>query len=132
MNEDYRAALRGLMERKGLPVRIDQEDKIRYPNDPDMWVSVHGWVDRDAEEHGRTCGWKVDPGVHLTEVSYAEFTDTERPADVSVGINVEPTESAGIRCTCGQIEGVTLRWEGSIMEAIQTIFGTSGPGSIIL
>jgi hypothetical protein len=133
MDKEYRTALRDLMAKKGHPVEFDERWKSDYPDSPDLWVSVYGWVDHRADEHGRVCGWEVPAGVALTEVSYSEFTDTDADNKTTLGINVTPTESVDIRCRCGEFRGVTLRWEGSITEALQTIFGMpEASGSITL
>jgi hypothetical protein len=123
MDASYRAALRGLMARLGQPVEINREDRAQYPDDPGMWVSVYGWRDYQAMEHGRECGWIVPESVVLTEVTYSEFTDTYSDNDQTVGINVESTKSADIRCTCGQYTSMTLRWDGTLREALEQICG---------
>lgn len=132
MNDEYRKSLRDFMARRGRPVEISENDRTRYPDFPGLWVSTYGWVDGEAQEHAQSCSWVVDAGVSLTEVSYSEFTDTDSDNKETVGINVEPAGTSDVRCTCGQYRGVTLRWQGSLMEAVQEIFGTPGPGRIVL
>lgn len=133
MDEGYRKALRKLMERKGLPVKFEERERERFPDSPHMWVCVYGWVDYDAREHGRNCGWEVPAGVILAEVTYSEFTDTEAPNVDSIGINVESSGDSQIRCMCGRFSGMTLRWKGSLADALQELFGPpSSHGPIIL
>lgn len=147
MNEalqaDFRAGLRRLLSEQGQVVQVKDEDRERYPSSPERWVSPYGWEDFDATYHVKTpteqeraqwpdvekyyhsCSLVVPEGSILEEVSYSEFAGTGHEYDESVGINVyggpegAPTE---VRCSCGKYRGLTVRWQGSLTDALTFLF----------
>lgn len=134
MNEEYKAALRELVARKGKPVEF-YEPRSTY-EDPEECVSPYGWVWHEADEHTlqmsdetRTkyrhnvedypgCEWVIDEGAVLKERTYSEFAGTEASNNEVVGINVTPA-----RCKCGKYTGVTLRYTASLAETLRELFG---------
>lgn len=141
--DGYAEAIRDFIARRGRPVEIIEGERERAPDDPSAWVCVHGWLDQGAYRHCRPlmgerdtisgdCHWVVPAGVHLTEVSYSQFADTNSDNDVEVGINVasvvdEHGVGASIDCACGKYRGVTLRWVGTLGDVLREITGSRQP-----
>ena len=124
MSEEYKAALRDLMRRKGRPIRRRSE-----PQWPEFHVSTYGWLDYAALVHAgyEGCGWLVEPGAVLVEQAYSQFTDTDHDNESEVGINVGP-----VRCTCGKYTDVTLRYVGSLGEILRDLLGPKTTPTITL
>lgn len=139
MRDEYKAALRDFMERKGRPVHFTEG----YNGGKD--VSPYGWPDDAAENHifsydrvddgskyGKHvkvfhCGWIVPEGAVLTEETYSQFLDTFSGNEEEVGINVE-----GCHCKCGKYQDVTLRFAGSLGDVLRGLFNTEDKPGITL
>lgn len=142
--EEYRAGLRSLLREEGKVVKIDERGKERYPNTPEQWVSYYGWEDFDATAHLHTptaqerkqwpdadqyyhsCSLIIPEGVQVEELTYSEFAGTFVDSDSTVGINAyggARGEASELRCSCGKYRGLTVRWEGSLQEALSHILG---------
>lgn len=141
---EYRAGLRSLLQTQGKVVKFYERNVERYPDRPEQWVSPYGWDDFEATAHLHTptaqeratwpdadefyhgCSLIIPEGVTLEELSYAEDMGTGVEGIDTVGVNAyggpagSPTE---LRCTCGKYRGLTVRWEGSLREALQAVLG---------
>lgn len=116
MPEEYKAALRDLMKRKGRPVQFMEK---RYDWEDDDQVTPYGWTDWTTLDHVENdCEWVVEPGVKLVERSYSQFTDTFHSNEDEIGINVSP-----VSCRCGRYTDQTLRYVGSLGDILQELFG---------
>ena len=146
LEEEYRAGLRRLLEENGVVVRIDEQERRRSPEDPSYWVSPYGWKDHDATQHVKSptardlatwgeeecnryfgrCGLIIPAGASVEEVTYSEFQGTFVDNDSTVGINAYGggrTSETSIHCTCGKYRGLTVRWEGSLRDALMAVLG---------
>lgn len=137
--DEYKAALRAFMVKKGRPVRFDERYGVKEPD-------VYGWTDLAAEDHIFTherrdadnrhgyeyvrvqhCQWVVPEGSVLVEETYSQFAGTGCGNDNEVGINVSPCH-----CACGKHTDITLRFSGSLGEVLRELFGLSDRKGITL
>ena len=141
LEAEYKAGLRRLLSSKGAAVEISNGERKQWPNSPEMWVSTYGWKDQAATDHflkvgavareryGKRypeCELIIPEGVELTEVSYSEFQDTFSDNAETVGVNAyggEKGEETEIRCSCGKFRALTIRFEGTLREALEEILG---------
>lgn len=124
-NDEYKARVRHLIERKGRPVEINPNP--RFVGDD---VSTYGWVDYKAEYHTRKhdkycqanctdhadCEWIIPMGALLQEKTYSMFTDTYSGNADEVGVNVSPAH-----CACGKYTDVTLRYTASFGDMLREV-----------
>lgn len=72
------------------------------------------------------CSIIIPEGVEIQEVSYSEFQDTYSGNLDTVGINayggIKGSESE-VQCSCGKYRGLTIRFEGSLYSALESILG---------
>jgi len=76
------------------------------------------------------CSLVIPEGVEVKEVSYSEFQDTFSSNKEKVGVNAyggDKESPTTIHCACGKYSGIMVRWEGSLMEALQSILGLNKP-----
>lgn len=131
--EEYKAAMRAFMERKGEKIRVES---LGYSWEEPDEVSVYGWSDWEARRHtypagdpwkGDGCHWVVPEGARLYERTYNQFQDTFTDNKDEVGINV-----AGCRCACGKYQDVILRYTGTLAEVMQEITGVPNHAEVTL
>lgn len=103
----------------GVPVQISEREKLKWPDSPDLWVSVYGWQNFDAQKHLRTCQVVIPDDVELTEVTYSEFLDTFLGNRDEVGINAYSEIGTGIHCACNAHTNLYLRYSGTLGEIIE-------------
>lgn len=136
MDENYKAELRHLVEKKGVPVEINRDAEYDFDE-----VSTYGWVDHEARDHATAhypgengcaryddtlypctrhdaCEWIIPTGAELKERTYSQFADTDSSNVNEVGINVYPAH-----CACGKYKDVTLRYTASLAETLRELFG---------
>lgn len=127
---EYKTKLREFVELKGAPVQFERQS-WQYPQEQEP--SVYGWKDYERMEHIKPfdkspgCSWVVPEGAVLTERAYSQFVDTEAENEHPMGINVTPCH-----CACGQLEDVTLRYEGSLQEVAAHVLGVAKSQSLTL
>lgn len=142
IEEEYRAGLRELLRTHGTVVQIKEAQQARHPELPEQWVSVYGWEDFDATAHLHTptaselalysdaasfygsCELLIPAGVTLEEVAYCEWAGTGVESDDEVGINAVgggEDSATEIRCRCGKYRNLTVRWKGSVSDALQAV-----------
>lgn len=145
LEEEYRNGLRKLLATKSVVVKINEQDRQADPNNPEFWVSPYGWKDHDATNHVRTptanelkwygadahrdiqsCGLYIPRGAQIQEVAYSEFQGTFVDNESHIGINAYgggKSSETQIRCNCSKYRGLTVRWQGSLQEALTEILG---------
>jgi len=124
-DERIRDRLREVVQKKGRPIRFEDEESYRYPGEQD--VSIYGWVDHDAEEHMENgdCIWSIGPTARLVERTYTEFGDTMNGNDDVIGINVSPAH-----CTCGEYRNMHLRYTESFGTILRDMLNVDNGISI--
>lgn len=100
----------------GSAVYINEEEKKRWPDNPEFHVSIYGWDNTTVTQHGQKCGWVADEHSEIKEVTYSMFEGTFSDNSDEYGLNL-----TGVRCTCGKFTDVTLRYKGTMFEILQTI-----------
>ena len=142
---EYAEGLRNLLRSKGAVVNVLEEARERHPASPERWVSAYGeWKEveatwhllppthpeargyRDAAAYFHACPLLVPEGVEIEEVTYSEFGGIDSPEVVTQGVNAYGGREGSvseIRCGCGRLRGLTLRWEGSLQEALLSVLG---------
>jgi hypothetical protein len=116
--------MRHFMAANGTPVEINKEERAKRPDFPESWIGQFSWQDFNATRHieSSECRWEVPKGAVLHEVTYTTFGDTYND-DITVGINANSTPEADIHCTCGQYTDMTLRWNGTMKDALWSLLG---------
>lgn len=118
--EGFKAAIRAFIAAKGKPIAANGGS---YYN---------GYEDGEAHLHTDPdwggCGWIVPEGVVMTETSYVEWGGTFGTDSHEIGIDLNSTPTANIRCTCGQYENMSLRFEGTFGEVLLGALGSGSGG----
>lgn len=100
----------------GHAVMEDNSPRIWTPTEEATPVSPYGWAYDRADEHSKTCPWTADPDYQVLEVDYSMFFSTFDDNYDEYGLNLQTAS-----CSCGKYKNVTLRYIGTVGQALQTI-----------